>query len=178
MDNSALFDSHNDALLLFYNINGPICIILNLLAIYLIVFKSSREMGEYRWYLLHYQFKALVPLQIFRSLNKRIITFPNLVILSTDLAFCYRYIYQRFIPTYSVCSHSCHSRSWIPHHQNGILNFHKKYKVSHKKFIFCIVLLLLVVSSFHYIAIQLSHIHPCFEVVHISSLLFSNLPLS
>uniref|UniRef100_A0A1I7WM72 DUF4183 domain-containing protein n=1 Tax=Heterorhabditis bacteriophora TaxID=37862 RepID=A0A1I7WM72_HETBA len=23
MDNSALFDSHNDALLLFYNINGP-----------------------------------------------------------------------------------------------------------------------------------------------------------
>uniref|UniRef100_A0A1I7XB68 G_PROTEIN_RECEP_F1_2 domain-containing protein n=1 Tax=Heterorhabditis bacteriophora TaxID=37862 RepID=A0A1I7XB68_HETBA len=55
MDNFTLFDSHNDALLLFYNINSPICILLNLLAIYLIVFKSSREMGEYRWYLLHYQ---------------------------------------------------------------------------------------------------------------------------
>uniref|UniRef100_A0A1I7WIB9 G_PROTEIN_RECEP_F1_2 domain-containing protein n=1 Tax=Heterorhabditis bacteriophora TaxID=37862 RepID=A0A1I7WIB9_HETBA len=55
MNNFTLFDSHNDALLLFYNINGPICILLNLLAIYLIVFKSSREMGEYRWHLLHYQ---------------------------------------------------------------------------------------------------------------------------
>uniref|UniRef100_A0A1I7XJE4 7TM_GPCR_Srx domain-containing protein n=1 Tax=Heterorhabditis bacteriophora TaxID=37862 RepID=A0A1I7XJE4_HETBA len=55
MDNFTLFDSHNDALLLFYNINGAICILLNLLAIYLIVFKSSRNMGEYRWHLLHYQ---------------------------------------------------------------------------------------------------------------------------
>uniref|UniRef100_A0A1I7W9A6 G_PROTEIN_RECEP_F2_4 domain-containing protein n=1 Tax=Heterorhabditis bacteriophora TaxID=37862 RepID=A0A1I7W9A6_HETBA len=55
MDNFTLFDSHNDALLLFYNINTPICILLNLLAIYLIVLKSSLEMGAYRWYLLHYQ---------------------------------------------------------------------------------------------------------------------------
>uniref|UniRef100_A0A1I7XJI4 G_PROTEIN_RECEP_F1_2 domain-containing protein n=1 Tax=Heterorhabditis bacteriophora TaxID=37862 RepID=A0A1I7XJI4_HETBA len=36
MDNFTLFDYHNDALLLFYNINTPICILLNLLAIYLI----------------------------------------------------------------------------------------------------------------------------------------------
>uniref|UniRef100_A0A1I7WTE0 Uncharacterized protein n=1 Tax=Heterorhabditis bacteriophora TaxID=37862 RepID=A0A1I7WTE0_HETBA len=57
MDNFTLFDSHNDALLLFYNINGSICILLNLLAIYLIVFKSSTEMGKYRWYLLYYQAK-------------------------------------------------------------------------------------------------------------------------
>uniref|UniRef100_A0A1I7W6Q9 G protein-coupled receptor n=1 Tax=Heterorhabditis bacteriophora TaxID=37862 RepID=A0A1I7W6Q9_HETBA len=91
MDNFTLFDYHNDALLLFYNINSPICILLNLLAIYLIVFKSSGEMGKYRWYLLHYQ---------------------------------------------------------------------KKYKVSHKKFIFCIVLFILVVSSFHYIFTQLSEVHP------------------
>uniref|UniRef100_A0A1I7WJ65 Serpentine receptor class gamma n=1 Tax=Heterorhabditis bacteriophora TaxID=37862 RepID=A0A1I7WJ65_HETBA len=55
MDNFALFDDRNDALLLFYNINSPICILLNLLATYLIVFKSSREMREYRWYLLYYQ---------------------------------------------------------------------------------------------------------------------------
>uniref|UniRef100_A0A1I7X426 Ovule protein n=1 Tax=Heterorhabditis bacteriophora TaxID=37862 RepID=A0A1I7X426_HETBA len=55
MDNLILFDDHNDVLLLFYNINSPVCILLNLLAIYLIVFKSSPEMSEYRWYLLHYQ---------------------------------------------------------------------------------------------------------------------------
>uniref|UniRef100_A0A1I7W9D2 Ovule protein n=1 Tax=Heterorhabditis bacteriophora TaxID=37862 RepID=A0A1I7W9D2_HETBA len=55
MDNFTLFDDHNDVLLLFYNINSPICIFLNLLAIYLIVFQSTQEMGEYRWYLLHYQ---------------------------------------------------------------------------------------------------------------------------
>uniref|UniRef100_A0A1I7WZS8 Serpentine receptor class gamma n=1 Tax=Heterorhabditis bacteriophora TaxID=37862 RepID=A0A1I7WZS8_HETBA len=55
MDNFALFDDRNDALLLFNKINSPICILLNLFAIYLIVFKSSSEMGEYRWYLLHYQ---------------------------------------------------------------------------------------------------------------------------
>uniref|UniRef100_A0A1I7WEL5 Serpentine receptor class gamma n=1 Tax=Heterorhabditis bacteriophora TaxID=37862 RepID=A0A1I7WEL5_HETBA len=50
-----LFDSHSNVLLMIYNINSPVCILLNLLAIYLIMFKSSREMGEYRWYLLHYQ---------------------------------------------------------------------------------------------------------------------------
>uniref|UniRef100_A0A1I7X9K7 Ovule protein n=1 Tax=Heterorhabditis bacteriophora TaxID=37862 RepID=A0A1I7X9K7_HETBA len=64
MDNFTLFGDNNDALLLFYNINTPICILLNLLAIYLIVFKSSREMGEYRWYLLYYQasdFRILCP---------------------------------------------------------------------------------------------------------------------
>uniref|UniRef100_A0A1I7WSW4 G_PROTEIN_RECEP_F1_2 domain-containing protein n=1 Tax=Heterorhabditis bacteriophora TaxID=37862 RepID=A0A1I7WSW4_HETBA len=36
MDNFTLFDDRNNALFLFYNINGPICILLNLLAIYLI----------------------------------------------------------------------------------------------------------------------------------------------
>uniref|UniRef100_A0A1I7WS64 G_PROTEIN_RECEP_F1_2 domain-containing protein n=1 Tax=Heterorhabditis bacteriophora TaxID=37862 RepID=A0A1I7WS64_HETBA len=55
MDNFTLFDDHNNALLLFYDINSAVCIFLNLLAIYLIVFKSTKEMGEYRWYLLHYQ---------------------------------------------------------------------------------------------------------------------------
>uniref|UniRef100_A0A1I7WG93 G_PROTEIN_RECEP_F1_2 domain-containing protein n=1 Tax=Heterorhabditis bacteriophora TaxID=37862 RepID=A0A1I7WG93_HETBA len=55
MDNFTVFDDRNDALLLFYNINSPICILLNLLAIYLILFKSSREMRKYRWYLLNYQ---------------------------------------------------------------------------------------------------------------------------
>uniref|UniRef100_A0A1I7WSF9 Transmembrane protein n=1 Tax=Heterorhabditis bacteriophora TaxID=37862 RepID=A0A1I7WSF9_HETBA len=55
MDNYNLFDIHNDALLLFYNINDPVCIFLNLLAIYLIVFKSSWKMRKYRWYFLNYQ---------------------------------------------------------------------------------------------------------------------------
>uniref|UniRef100_A0A1I7W8H0 G_PROTEIN_RECEP_F1_2 domain-containing protein n=1 Tax=Heterorhabditis bacteriophora TaxID=37862 RepID=A0A1I7W8H0_HETBA len=55
MDNFTVFDDHNNALLLFYNINSPICILLNLLAIYLIVFRSIQEMREYRWHLLHYQ---------------------------------------------------------------------------------------------------------------------------
>uniref|UniRef100_A0A1I7WK30 Transmembrane protein n=1 Tax=Heterorhabditis bacteriophora TaxID=37862 RepID=A0A1I7WK30_HETBA len=36
MENLTLFDYHNDALLLFYNINSPVCLVLNLLAIYLI----------------------------------------------------------------------------------------------------------------------------------------------
>uniref|UniRef100_A0A1I7W9W9 Transmembrane protein n=1 Tax=Heterorhabditis bacteriophora TaxID=37862 RepID=A0A1I7W9W9_HETBA len=59
MDNFTIFDDHNDALLLFYNINSPLGIILSLLAIYLIVFKSSQEMREYRWYLLYYEVSDL-----------------------------------------------------------------------------------------------------------------------
>uniref|UniRef100_A0A1I7WW92 Uncharacterized protein n=1 Tax=Heterorhabditis bacteriophora TaxID=37862 RepID=A0A1I7WW92_HETBA len=173
MDNFTLFDSHNDALLLFYNINGSICILLNLLAIYLIVFKSSTEMGKYRWYLLYYQAKYYdrvssrifviilkyreiqnntyistrliirdclvsrnrkfsIPnynsnrkLVLFLSLKRKpVITLPNFVILSTDFAFCCRYICKCPLPTCTLFSHTCGSRSWIPHHQNGNLNFH------------------------------------------------------
>uniref|UniRef100_A0A1I7X247 G_PROTEIN_RECEP_F1_2 domain-containing protein n=1 Tax=Heterorhabditis bacteriophora TaxID=37862 RepID=A0A1I7X247_HETBA len=55
MENTTVFDFSNNFLLMTYKICSPVCIILNSLGIYLIIFKSSREMSEYRWHLLNYQ---------------------------------------------------------------------------------------------------------------------------
>uniref|UniRef100_A0A1I7W816 Serpentine receptor class gamma n=1 Tax=Heterorhabditis bacteriophora TaxID=37862 RepID=A0A1I7W816_HETBA len=144
--------------------------------------------SQTRYLLILIQFKALVSLQIFRSLNKRIIPFPNFY-----LGFCSRYIYKGFLPTCTLFSHSCGSRTWNFHHQNGNLKFHvfrqlyfnfsiyawnltisvvalffhrhqcivqNKYKINRKKLISCIVVLIFVVSSFHFIAFHLTEVDP------------------
>uniref|UniRef100_A0A1I7XDV6 7TM_GPCR_Srx domain-containing protein n=1 Tax=Heterorhabditis bacteriophora TaxID=37862 RepID=A0A1I7XDV6_HETBA len=55
MENMTVFENRHAILLLIYKISSPICFLLNILAIYLIVFKSTREMKNYRWHLLNYQ---------------------------------------------------------------------------------------------------------------------------
>uniref|UniRef100_A0A1I7WWY4 G_PROTEIN_RECEP_F1_2 domain-containing protein n=1 Tax=Heterorhabditis bacteriophora TaxID=37862 RepID=A0A1I7WWY4_HETBA len=78
MDNFTIFENNNDVLLLYYDITAPVYILLNLLGIYLIVFKSSREMGEYRWYLLFYQIWVLAMDIFMNILCKPVLYIPIL----------------------------------------------------------------------------------------------------
>uniref|UniRef100_A0A1I7X2X7 ABC2_membrane domain-containing protein n=1 Tax=Heterorhabditis bacteriophora TaxID=37862 RepID=A0A1I7X2X7_HETBA len=55
MENTTLFNENSTVLRMFYTVLCPLSILLNVFGIYLIIFKSSQQMGEYRWHLLHYQ---------------------------------------------------------------------------------------------------------------------------
>uniref|UniRef100_A0A1I7W6H2 Serpentine receptor class gamma n=1 Tax=Heterorhabditis bacteriophora TaxID=37862 RepID=A0A1I7W6H2_HETBA len=76
MESTTTFEEHNDFLLLSYKINAPVSFVINLLAIYLIVFKSSREMDEYRWHLFNYQVWATSIDIFYNFLFQPVLFFP------------------------------------------------------------------------------------------------------
>uniref|UniRef100_A0A1I7W7Z2 Serpentine receptor class gamma n=1 Tax=Heterorhabditis bacteriophora TaxID=37862 RepID=A0A1I7W7Z2_HETBA len=114
MGNAIPFEESNGFLLLAYKITFPICFLLNILAIYLIVFKSTREMKNYRWHLLNYQIWAASIDIFFNVLYQPVIFLPVVAmagrgVLITNLGFStFTCIVMYFVQS-PVCSSSFNS---------------------------------------------------------------------